>query len=113
MRNAQTAEMLTRKNDPNMLGLKVAQAHLNACKPHFKLSFGSGAATSASTAHTLQSGRSAYVKSFGRRQAYESRRGTNPRAAGDGLWGIRFPTGSDARATGGGTCPSRVGGAGG
>jgi hypothetical protein len=28
----------------------------------------------------------AFVKSFGRRQASESRRGTNPRSAGRGLW---------------------------
>ena len=31
---------------------------------------------------------SAIVKSFGRRQASESRRGTNPRCAGRGLWGF-------------------------
>jgi len=29
------------------------------------------------------------VKSFGRRQAYESPRGTNPRAAGGALWDFR------------------------
>ena len=36
----------------------------------------------------LVSGLSGYVKSFGRRQASESRRGTNPRCAGRGLWGF-------------------------
>jgi hypothetical protein len=30
------------------------------------------------------------VKSFGRREAYESLRGTNPRAATDGLWVFLF-----------------------
>src|SRR5271170_7743979 len=34
------------------------------------------------------SSRSAPVKSFGRREAYESRRGTNPRCAAQGLWGF-------------------------
>ena len=33
-----------------------------------------------------ESGQYASVKSFGRRQASESRRGTNPRCAGRGLW---------------------------
>jgi len=31
-----------------------------------------------------------FVKSFGRRQAYESPRGTNPRAAGDGYGDFDF-----------------------
>ncbi len=35
-----------------------------------------------------ESRHSAYVKSFGRRQASESPRGTNPRCAGRGLWGF-------------------------
>ena len=35
-----------------------------------------------------QTRHSALVKSFGRRQASESRRGTNPRCAGRGLWGF-------------------------
>lgn len=29
------------------------------------------------------------VKSFGRREAYESPRRTNPRSAGEGLWGFQ------------------------
>jgi hypothetical protein len=33
------------------------------------------------------------VKSFGRRQAYESRRGTNPRASGDGYGDFDFRLG--------------------
>ena len=36
----------------------------------------------------IQSRRCASVKSFGRRQASESPRGTNPRCAGRGLWGF-------------------------
>ena len=36
----------------------------------------------------LQSGRSDFVKSFGRREAYESPRGTNPPCAARGLWGF-------------------------
>jgi hypothetical protein len=36
----------------------------------------------------IQSRRSASVKSFGRRQASESPRGTNPRCAGRDLWGF-------------------------
>ncbi len=32
--------------------------------------------------------RAAYVKNFGRRQAYESRRGRNPRCPRHGLWGF-------------------------
>jgi hypothetical protein len=36
---------------------------------------------------------SASVKSFGRRQAYESRRGTNPRASGDGYGDFDFRLG--------------------
>jgi hypothetical protein len=35
-------------------------------------------------------GRAASVKSFGRHLAYESLRGTNPRAADDGLWVFLF-----------------------
>ena len=38
----------------------------------------------------LQSGRSGFVRSFGRREAYESLRGTNPRSADDGLWVFLF-----------------------
>ena len=38
----------------------------------------------------LRSSQSASVKSFGRREAYESLRGTNPRAADDGLWVFLF-----------------------
>lgn len=34
----------------------------------------------------LQHGKSRLVKSFGRRQAYESPRGRNPRATGGCLW---------------------------
>jgi hypothetical protein len=37
-----------------------------------------------------QSRHSGYVKSFGRREAYESLRGTNPWAADDGLWVFLF-----------------------
>jgi len=54
----------------------------------------------------LQSGQAAFVKSFGRREAYESLRGTNPRAADNGLWVFLFSaergevtTGSDLRWT--------------
>ena len=54
----------------------------------------------------LQSGQAAIVKSFGRREAYESLRGTNPRAADNGLWVFLFSaergevtTGSDLRWT--------------
>jgi len=50
--------------------------------------------------------RTATVKSFGRREAYESLRGTNPRAADNGLWVFLFSaergevtTGSDLRWT--------------
>lgn len=43
---------------------------------------------------------SPYVESFGRRQASESLRCPNPRAAGDGLWGFRFR----AMQGGGGRC---------
>ena len=39
------------------------------------------------------------VKSFGRRQAYESPRGTNPRAAGAALWGFRILAGGDTVST--------------
>ncbi len=39
------------------------------------------------------------VKGFGRRQAYESRRGTNPRGRGKGLWGFRFSAGRGVGAT--------------
>jgi hypothetical protein len=53
-----------------------------------------------------QSGEAAFVKSFGRREAYESLRGTNPRAADNGLWVFLFSaergevtTGSDLRWT--------------
>jgi hypothetical protein len=52
------------------------------------------------------SGQTAFVKSFGRREAYESLRGTNPRAADNGLWVFLFSaergevtTGSDLRWT--------------
>ena len=52
------------------------------------------------------SGPSPVVKSFGRREAYESLRGTNPRAADNGLWVFLFSaergevtTGSDLRWT--------------
>jgi hypothetical protein len=41
---------------------------------------------------TAQSGHSGFVRSFGRRLAYESLRGTNPRATSDGLWVFRFST---------------------
>jgi len=54
----------------------------------------------------IRSRRSASVKSFGRREAYESLRGTNPRAADNGLWVFLFSaergevtTGSDLRWT--------------
>jgi hypothetical protein len=51
--------------------------------------FGVGSKGSAAfDAHSLQSGRSAFVKSFGRWQAYESPRRTNPRALGGELWGF-------------------------
>jgi hypothetical protein len=50
--------------------------------------------------------RATIVKSFGRREAYESLRGTNPRAADNGLWVFLFSaergevtTGSDLRWT--------------
>jgi hypothetical protein len=53
-----------------------------------------------------QSCPTASVKSFGRREAYESLRGTNPRAADNGLWVFLFSaergevtTGSDLRWT--------------
>ena len=42
------------------------------------------------------------VKSFGRRQAYESLRGTNPRAADDGLWVFRFSAEPNEVTTGSG-----------
>src|SRR3954467_9999310 len=51
----------------------------------------------------LQSGSSAFVKSFGRRQAYESPRGTNPRATGGELWGFRLSGDPD----GGQSAPGR------
>src|SRR6476659_10782944 len=37
-----------------------------------------------------KSSHAAFVKSFGRRQAYESPRGTNPRMAGARLWDFRL-----------------------
>ncbi len=37
---------------------------------------------------TVESRRSPFVKSFGRRLAYESPRGTNPRCVARGLWGF-------------------------
>ena len=37
-----------------------------------------------------QSGRASFVKGFGHRQAYESPRRANPRAADAGLWGFRI-----------------------
>ena len=40
-------------------------------------------------ARRAESSQSACVKSFGRRQAYESPRGRNPRATGRWLWGFR------------------------
>ena len=48
-----------------------------------------------------QSRHSVYVKSFGRREAYESLRGTNPRAANDGLWVFLFLTERGEVTTGG------------
>ncbi len=42
---------------------------------------------------SLQSGRVAFLKSFGRRQAYESLGGPNPRAPSDELWGFRILAG--------------------
>lgn len=38
-----------------------------------------------------ESGRAAFLKGFGRRQAYESLGSPNPRAASGALWGFRFP----------------------
>jgi hypothetical protein len=53
-----------------------------------------------------EAGLAEIVKSFGRREAYESLRGTNPRAADNGLWVFLFSaergevtTGSDLRWT--------------
>jgi hypothetical protein len=46
---------------------------------------------------------SAVVKSFGRWQAYESLRGTNPRAADDGLWVFLFSVERGEVTTGSGT----------
>ena len=42
------------------------------------------------------------MKSFGRRLAYESPRGTNPRAAGNGLWVFLFSAERGAVTTGSG-----------
>jgi hypothetical protein len=43
-----------------------------------------------SDAQTAQSSHSGFVKSFGRRLAYESPRGTNPRVADYDLWVFLF-----------------------
>ena len=59
--------------------------------------------TSAYRRCTLESGHSAFVKSFGRREAYESLRGTNPRAADDGLWVFLFSAERGEVATGSGS----------
>lgn len=45
---------------------------------------------SAFSALLTGSGLSPFLKSFGRREAYESRRRTNPRDAVIGLWGFRL-----------------------
>jgi hypothetical protein len=45
----------------------------------------------------------AFVKSFGRREAYESLRGTNPRAADEGLWVFLFSAERGEVTTGGGS----------
>ena len=50
----------------------------------------------------LQSRTSAPVKSFGRRLAYETLRGTNPRAADDGLWVFQFSAEPNEVTTGSG-----------
>ncbi len=48
-----------------------------------------------------ESGRAALLKSFGRRQAYESPGRPNPRVTSGGLWGFRVWTGRDADGAGG------------
>lgn len=45
-------------------------------------------AMAALACRALQSGQAVHVKSFGRRLAYESPRGTNPRCMARGLWGF-------------------------
>ena len=50
--------------------------------------------------HPSRAAGSFFVKSFGRREAYESPRGTNPRAPVCGLWGFRFWVGLEADSTG-------------
>src|SRR3954453_14546303 len=47
--------------------------------------------------------------SFGRRQAYESRRGTNPRGSGRDLWRFRFPAGLGVGVTSAGMRRRRCG----
>jgi hypothetical protein len=49
------------------------------------------------------SGTAAFVKSFGRREAYESLRGTNPRATDGGLWVFLFSAERGEVATDSGT----------
>jgi hypothetical protein len=48
------------------------------------------------------------VKSFGRRQAYESLRGPNPRAANGELWGFRLQPHSGLKARPAGSAPMAV-----
>jgi len=43
--------------------------------------------------------KAAFVKSFGRREAYESPRGTNPRDPGSCLWGFGFRVGLEGVVT--------------
>ena len=54
-------------------------------------------------------GQSASVKSFGRRQAYESSRRTNPRATCAALWGFYDLPGRAAEPIGFDACPRRCG----
>jgi hypothetical protein len=58
-----------------------------------------------------QNRRTAPVKSFGRREAYESPRRTNPRAPGSGLWGFRFQVDLVGAVTGRRKGPACCGGA--